>query len=341
MNLEPNPKPVPLFDSGDLNQIIMHINMDPCRCVPFLGAGVNAESLEYPEYEGLLLGGGLASEFLKIPNFNYQGPESQHGNLAKVTLQFEMRTSRTNLIQMLKGLIPDDDRQPSPLLRTLAKLKLRLIVTTNYDRLMELALKLEGKVEGKDFITIVQPPSGWDIRKFPQLLDQFDKWAEFEGLLLYKIHGSFNGPASRKPLAPLAPKDPPKSPLIITEEDYIEFMTAMGARDGERVGVPDCIRDRMQRNMLLFLGYGLEDWDIRAIYKGLIDSLDKDDKRESFAIQKEPNELWKRFWSHRSVNVKEFNLYKFATEFHLAYFGKPLEWPPLPTALPAQAAGAA
>jgi hypothetical protein len=324
MSQAPSSKPASPFGLGDLNQIIMHINKDPCCCVPFLGAGVNVGS---ERYEGLLLGRQLAQEFLKTRNFIYEGPESERENLSKVSLQFEMRTTRNDLIGKLKELIPDDDYEPSPLLVTLAKLPLRLIITTNYDRLMEQALEMANKIEGKHYITIVQPPAGWDVRSKPHLQRQFEEWAAFDGLLLYKIHGSFIGPTSRKKnLAPKGAADSPKCPLIITEEDYIEFMTAMGTRDGERVGIPDCIRDRMQRAMLLFLGYGLEDWDIRSLYKGLIDSLEKDDRRDSFAIQKEPNELWKTFWGDRKVRIKDFDLYQFADELHFEYFGEPLNW---------------
>src|ERR1700692_3240622 len=36
---------------------------------------------------------------------------------------------------------------------------------------------------------------------------------------------------------------------------------------------------------LLFLGYSLEDWDFRTLYRGLIEVLPEDDRRTAFAIQ--------------------------------------------------------
>jgi hypothetical protein len=38
-------------------------------------------------------------------------------------------------------VLDDEDIEPSPLLRTLAALALKLVVTTNYDRLLERALR--------------------------------------------------------------------------------------------------------------------------------------------------------------------------------------------------------
>jgi hypothetical protein len=314
----------PPFDEGDLAQIVSHIRRQPCHCVPFLGAAVNVRDAGR-SYPGMLLGRDLAGEFLKTPDFTFVGPVSDRENLAKVTLQYEIRNSRGDLVNRLKTLIPDDDHSPSPLLRTLARMPFKLIVSTNYDRLMERALMMEGKQPGRDFLRIVQPPAGWDIRANPQLTEKFLEWAEFEGLILYKIHGSFLGSATSA-TPPAAGAHYSDNPLIITEEDYIQFMTAMGHDDHERVGIPQCIRSRMTERMLLFLGYGLEDWDIRALYKGLIDSLDNFKKRDSFAIQKNANSLWQRFWNKRDVLVRNFDLYQFAEELHQAYFKEALNW---------------
>jgi len=324
-------KPQP-FDPGDLSQIVKQIRGEPCFCVPFLGAAVNVKD-PARAYDGMLIGRELAGEILSTRDFLFLGPKGDRENLAKVALQYEIRTNRKDLVSKLKYLIPDDDHEPSPLLRTLARLPFELIVSTNYDRLMERALEMEGKKEGKDFITIVQPTSGWDLRADPDLDSKFKDWSAFEGLLLYKIHGSFRGRATRKPQAKPpagagAPEPDPAGPLIITEEDYIEFMIAMGHDDHERVGIPQCIRSRMQQKMLLFLGYGLEDWDIRALYKGLIDSLDRSEQRDSFAIQKNASPLWQSFWNKRNILVRNFDLYQFADELHQQYFQAPLQWSP-------------
>jgi hypothetical protein len=317
------------FDSGDLNQIVSYIKGDVCQCIPFLGAGVNV-SCDDPPYRGLPLAGHLADLFLAEPYFTFVGKASDRDNLAKVAQQYEMRSNRSKLTNWLKRQIPDDDHEPSPLLRTLAKMPFPLIVTTNYDRLMEQALRLEDKQEGTDFITVIQPPTGWDMLKDPSLHDKFDDWTAFPGTIVYKIHGSFLGSATRNE-ENWKPETTP-SPVVITEEDYISFMTVMGkanrSRDDGIVGIPDFIRSRMANSMLLFLGYGLEDWDIRGLYNGIIQSIPDYQRRDSFAIQRDATQLWRDFWTKRHVLVRNYDLYAFAVELHEACFQTPLNWAP-------------
>jgi hypothetical protein len=51
-------------------------------------------------------------------------------------------------MEVLRSILADEQCQPSPLLRTLASIPLKLIVTTNYDRLMERALGACKTIEG-------------------------------------------------------------------------------------------------------------------------------------------------------------------------------------------------
>jgi hypothetical protein len=157
--------------------------------------------------------------------------------------------------------------------------------------------------------------------------------------LVYKIHGSFKGVATQDKQRwedrEYLRQEKEPSPVIITEEDYISFMTVMGAESEEKlIGIPRFVRSRILNSMLLFLGYGLEDWDIRGLYSGLIQSIPKYQREKSFAIQKDPTNLWKDFWIGREVAVVGYDLYQFAKELHLAYFETPLDWPPPTTVSP-------
>jgi hypothetical protein len=60
-------------------------------------------------------------------------------DLARVALHAEATIGKKNLVQLLQQILPDAERKPSRLLRTLARLPLRVIVMTTYDRLMERA----------------------------------------------------------------------------------------------------------------------------------------------------------------------------------------------------------
>ncbi|HKH47349.1 MAG TPA: SIR2 family protein [Thermoanaerobaculia bacterium] len=124
--------------------------------------------------------------------------------------------------------------------------------------------------------------------------------AEHDGVVLYKIHGSFFD------------EEPPEGfpPVVITEEDYIQFLTLIGRADGS---IPQLIKDKFAFCSLLFLGYGLEDWDFRTLYKGLIQSVPPNKQRESFAIQYDPPEYWVRYWEP-NVFIYDMDIYEFADE---------------------------
>jgi hypothetical protein len=266
------------------------------RCVPFLGAAVNVTD-DDRKYSGLPLGvqvaenlsGDLAAGVVRDP-----------GNLARVSLQHERTNDRDYLVTRLKDIIPDQKRSPSPLLQTIAKLPFRLIVTTNYDRLLEQALV----AIGRSYRLIVQTASG--ATNAPTV----EEWAairpEEKPLLVYKIHGSFLD----KQIPPGAEFAIECSSLIVTEDDYIDFISVLS--DNE-LGVPQVVRMLMSYSTLLFLGYSLEDWDFRALYKSLVLSkLTPNGTRKSIAIQKSAAADWQKFWTKRDVDIYDEHVYRFA-----------------------------
>ena len=94
----------------------------------------------------------------------------------------------------------------------------------------------------------------------PETRERFERLSGYDGLILYKMHGSFLDRLDSEKLPP----------IIVTEDDYIQLLTVVGGKD---IGVPRPILRRIIPSTLLFLGYSLEDWDFRTIYKGLIERL--------------------------------------------------------------------
>ncbi|HEX8922170.1 MAG TPA: SIR2 family protein, partial [Pyrinomonadaceae bacterium] len=107
-------------------------------------------------------------------------------NLARVALHAEVvyRGDYDYFITVLRGIIADAGREPSKLLRTLAPLPCGLIVTTNYDRLMEQALE---EIE-RPYELVEQPIAGFDPDEQVELQARLSKPG---GVILYKIHGTF------------------------------------------------------------------------------------------------------------------------------------------------------
>ncbi len=422
-------------------------------CVPFLGAAVNISS-DQRGYKGLPLGGDVAlrliesligskinkaedlarvtriSKGLKNAGLDQDLARLGFQNLPRVALHFEVEAlrNRTYLMDRLRALLPDDECEPSKILETVAQMPFNLIVTTNYDRLLERALdraveqslsigvndlkdprtlaielkngadplsqylysqfepetrqlldaydgiiappqtlqeavaqeldsllKTEDLFEEKRFAQVTltneiqqlidSAPKGekrmllnrllleeayvFEIAKsrkpykvVVQPLDGFKGADQAEQMtnpprddvpVVYKIHGSFHEHQDA------GPETDPLSNVIITEEDYIKFLTIVG-KTGE--GVPNYISSKMVRSTLLFLGYSLEDWDFRTIYKGLIESLTADKKRTSFAIQWQPPKFWIKYWEQKGVVIYDYDVYKFAEDVEERYIKK-------------------
>jgi hypothetical protein len=273
--------------------------------VPFLGAGVNAGG---NGYSGLPVGTAVARSLLeKLIERKVKTIEdlvqvtSKAGvmrkypdlvrtrleDLARIALHVELEGDNTRVVNYLKEILPDAECQPSELLKVIARLPFRLVVTTNYDRLLERAFA--GEEQPKPLI-LSQPVDGFSVKDYKD----WQKKLASDERIIYKLHGSF---------------DDAYPQLVISEEDYIEFM---GLAGNPKRGVPTQIKERIASSTLLFLGYGLEDWDVRSIYKVLIEQAPRRAQLKSFAIQKDPSPFWVKFWDHKKVEIYNIDLHDFA-----------------------------
>lgn len=333
--------PPTAIQPGHYNLIVKRIRDG--RCVPFLGAGVNISS---GDYKGLPLAYDVALHMVRaLTNLNQTQLEtltkkaegdvrlrvaqaianldedqihnlteehieqylSQAGplpsllkaslpDLARIALHVEVETDFNYLMELIHEVIPDTDYQPSPLLQTLASLPFKLIVTTNYDRLLERAFA------DKPYELVVQPISGFSQDDQVQL---WERLSAPKGPIIYKIHGSFHDNGN------LPGQSYGRHRLILTEEDYIQFLSVVGQQG---MGVPTLVSEKMVKGTILFLGYSLQDWDFRTIYKTLIEPLPEKDRPKSFAIQKNPPDFWVRYWESKKVTIFDVDLYQFTSE---------------------------
>lgn len=260
------------------------------RCVPFLGAAANYKCAGY---DGLPLGLEVSEALADALARQLDPPAiADKKNLPRVSLMFERKVFRATLIENLKELIPDQEREPSRLLKVLASLPLSLYVTTNYDRLLERALA------HRNPIVIVQTIDSL------QGGEEVTQWAadvaanpDDHRPLIYKIHGTF-----------LEPDGLDRSPLIITEDDYIDFLTLLNT---EKHPLPREITARLANSTLLFLGYSLEDWDFRVLYKSMLNADDEPFRPASYSVQKDPPPYWIDFWKTKKVNIINSDIYEF------------------------------
>jgi hypothetical protein len=84
---------------------------------------------------------------------------------------------------------------------------------------------------------------------------------------------------------------------VITEDHYIDYLT----RTDISSLLPVTLAAKLRRSHILFLGYGLRDWNLRVILHRIWE--ERKLTWKSWAIQLNPEELDRRFWMKRDVEI--------------------------------------
>jgi hypothetical protein len=264
------------------------------ECVLFLGAAVHApppadSPFVYPEEKRPLLAHDLTarlaadSEFCKeFPSDNFPGEYPL--NLQRVSLWADMPKGggRAHMVDMLDELL-ENGKEPSPALSALAKLPFRVIVTTNYDSLIEQALrdtKLPGK-ESKKKPKVLNYEPGIDS-KAQVILEEPSE----EQPLLFYIHGSLER----------------RDNIVITAEDYIKFIGRMTQKD-QYHPIPQWIRTKIQQWPTLFLGYSLRDYNLRLLFQTLRWGLDESQVPRSVSVDRSPDPMVQHYLEKEEQTV--------------------------------------
>lgn len=294
--LVPNPNPL---DSN--TQTVVKAIIDG-RLVPFLGAGANLcgrpEKANFKKGEYLPSGAELASYL--ADNFNY--PADEPKDLLRVAQYVALGPGSGPLYQELREVF-DADYPITPLHRLLAKIpgilrkrKCRcpyeLIVTTNYDDLLERAFDevdepfdlvkylSDGNERGK---FVHQSPDGNVC--LIEKPNEYPKLTLEERSVIMKIHGAVDRANSER------------DSFVITEDHYIDYLTRTDISEM----VPVKLTARLRKSNFLFLGYSLSDWNLRVIlyriWRGNRLTYN------SWAIQLDPNDLDRRSWEKRGVEI--------------------------------------
>jgi hypothetical protein len=280
--------------------------------VPVLGAGANLTGRPDPGagawdgHPNLPTGRQLA---LHLANeFDYDG--DGRDDLLRVSQYVAVRKGIGTLYGVLHDVF-DDDYPWTPLHDFLATLPallagrglLRtypLILTTNYDDLLERALKRANQ----EFDLCVYVADGKQEERGRFLhLDANGNGRMIEGgeedlsvnlndsPVVLKIHGFVkrSAPASA-------------DSYVITEDHYLDYLTHI---DLTRL-LPASIYERLANCHFLFLGYSMRDWNLRAILRRLWtgDSIDY----QSWSVQLQPDPLDKQLWAARKVDVIDLPL---------------------------------
>jgi hypothetical protein len=178
----------------------------------------------------------------------------------------------------------------------------QLIVTTNYDDLLEQAFVAAG--EPFDLVTYVSDgsargkfrhtPPGGDSRLI-DIPNQYRDVATERRTVILKIHGAVT---RRLP-------DGDGDSYVITEDHYIDYLTRTELANL----VPVTLAAKLRKCHFLFLGYGLRDWNMRVILHRIAG--EQGLKYKSWAIQRQPTELDQKFWERRDVDIIDVDLERY------------------------------
>lgn len=289
------------------------------RVVPFLGAGVNLcdRPIDFQwkssEEKYLPSGAELARELAR--NFDYQeamqtcpAPSNQclrplpEMDLARISQYGDLTLGPDDLKDKLRALF-SRDYPPTRVHKFLAALPLAepekgrpenrnlLVVTTNYDDLMErafLALKPCDVVfydpDGRPARFWHRKPDGTTAK----ILDPSSYEYSFfdERPVVLKIHGTIDR------------SNQGYEGYVITEDQYIEYL----ADEPLEKLLPMDFLTKLRNNHLLFLGYSLHDWNLRVFLRRL--------KRgyKSWAVLPFVDPVEEEFWQRQGVGIVKVTL---------------------------------
>jgi hypothetical protein len=285
------------------------------ECVLFLGAAIHApppadSGLVYPDAKRPLLAHELTQRLADECGFCKAFPSDQYPadyplNLQRVALWADMPEGggRARLVNKLGELL-EDGKEPSPALQALVSLPFRVIVTTNYDSLIDQALRGVTLPEGR--------------RKKPRVLS-YDKSPDAkakvivddpteEQPLLFYIHGNLDQ----------------RDNIVITSEDYIRFIGRMTQKD-QFHPIPQWIRTKIQQWPTLFVGYSLRDYNLRLLFQTLRWGLDESQLPLSVSVDRRPDRMTQHYLEleEQAVFFVVEDIWKFVPQLHTDVRGQP------------------
>jgi hypothetical protein len=283
--------------------------------IPFLGAGASLSGrpadFQWDATTTLFLPSAkeLAHQLAEDASLPSTDPFDRD-DLSKVSSYYaEVTADRTALRSTLHQTFNRDYRVGA-VHRFLADVDVPLlIVTTNYDDLIERAFQAKGKpyhlvaypTDHKELAAAVlwwkpgaTEPEAHPPKSLPLSLT--------DTTIIYKMHGTVDRQTSKW------------DSYVITEEDYVDFLARMTGQ----TAIPARFMVEFRKRRFLFLGYGLRDWNLRVMLRHLKSALasaettapptDTGEDLRSWAIQRNPSELERALWHARKVNIYDMDI---------------------------------
>jgi SIR2-like domain len=276
------------------------------QVIPLLGAGANRcgrpDSSPWREGHDLPDGHELAHHLAEQGKF----PSDEAVDLVRVSQFIAVKLGSGALYDRLHEVF-DHPFTPTPLHRFLAGLPAarrrrdlvpgHVVVTTNYDDSLERAFADAGEpydvvsyiADGADAGRFMHRPHGAPAHVI-DVPNEYSGLAIADRSVILKLHGAVDR------------ADPMQDSFVITEDDYIAYLT----RTDISGLLPVTLSAELTRRHFLFLGYSLRDWNLRVILHRIWGRQRR--RYNSWAVQLRPDELDCAFWEERKVEIHDVAL---------------------------------
>jgi hypothetical protein len=280
--------------------------------VPFLGAGASLSSRPADAAEWNPKSGTFPPSSTELADFlarqcKFPGTRRDQEDLAKVASYYADVSGRKLLRDELRSVFCGPFNHGG-IHEFLASVPVpMLMIVTNYDTLLEAA-----------FDRVNRP---YDLVVYPS--DRFDsggtvlwKRYDFPGVeevepnqldinlavrtVIFKMHGTVES------------SGPDFDSFVITEEDYIEFLSRM---TGANLAVPAQFIQHCRTRHFLFLGYSLRDWNLRVVLRNVTARVSgkNRDTIPSWGIQRKVSRLEQILWDSRHVTIFDMPITEFVS----------------------------
>ena len=184
-----------------------------------------------------------------------------------------------------------------------------LIITTNYDCLMETALDAL-KVPYIVLTTRKSDPKvllrcSENVENREMLRNRY--WnREYPGnfvlskaqsvVIIYKIHGCLHPDITFE-----------NEGLVVSDNDYVDYVTQMS-----KIGIiPATVSELMREKRFWFLGYSLSDWNVRSIYETIKQKSDPDRKNRDYSVMYSVGDFEGLFFEKNEIRIFQASLNEF------------------------------
>lgn len=239
----------------DWDALLRKINLQ--KCTPILGPGVYLDSLP--------ISMKIAQDWAADPEYPFEGCFEISRVAQFLSIKFDITDPKDRIVELIRQLKPlnfDDPNEPH---RILASLPLPVFITTNYDDFMTQALEYVNKAPKRDF-------SRWN--KFcqsgePSIFTSSDYKPTVANPTVFHLHGHAEVPES----------------LVLTDDDYMDFLVSI-SKDEKLI--PFHIQKALTGTALILLGYRLDDWNFRVLFRSIVNYLEKSLIKTHVSVQLEP-----------------------------------------------------